>query len=106
MYFEVYFVRIKINVIYVSAHTCIPDIKKKTRNDEIMKTRPCNTENFSSLKIEIFIGKYVDIFNMFAQNIDCGHTLEANRRGGSNDLCFGAKIRKIGIPPTYPSFAM
>ena len=32
-----------------------------------------------------------DIFLIFAQNIDCGYTLEPPR------LCFGAKIRKIGI---------
>ena len=50
----------------------------------------------------------------FAQNIDCGYTLEPPRLGSSNEypqsmflseavltcthnLCFGAKIRKIGI---------
>ena len=26
-----------------------------------------------------------DIFNTFAQNIDCGYTLEPPRRGGSNE---------------------
>ena len=26
-----------------------------------------------------------DIFNMFAQNIDCGYTLEPPRQGGSNE---------------------
>ena len=24
----------------------------------------------------------------------------------THNLCFGAKIRKIGIPPAYPSFAI
>ena len=46
-----------------------------------------------------------DIFLIFAQNIDCGYRLEPPRRGDSNDthnLCFGAKIRKIGIPPHTP----
>ena len=35
---------------------------------------------------------------MFAQNIDCGYMLEPPRR----NLCFGAKIRKIGIPLHNP----
>ena len=38
-----------------------------------------------------------DIFLIFAQNIDCGYM-------STHNLCFGAKIRKIGIPPAYPSF--
>ena len=39
-----------------------------------------------------------DIFLIFAQNIDCGYTLEPPR----HNLCFGAKIRKIGIPLQTP----
>ena len=43
-----------------------------------------------------------DIFLIFAQNIDCVYTLEPPRGGGgggsTHNLCFGAKIRKIGIP--------
>ena len=48
-----------------------------------------------------------DIFLIFAQNIDCGYTLEPPRRGGSNEYpqsMFGAKIRKIGIPLQPPVF--
>ena len=41
-----------------------------------------------------------DIFLIFAQNIDCGYTLEPPRLG--HNLCFGAKIRKIGIPVHTP----
>ena len=48
----------------------------------------------------------MDIFLIFAINIDCGYTLEPPRRGGSNEysqsICFGAKIRKIGIPLHTP----
>ena len=38
-------------------------------------------------------------FNIFAQNIHCGYTLEPPRRCGSNEYpqCFGSKIRKLGI---------
>ena len=58
--------------------------------------------DFSSLKIENFQLKIFDIFLIFAQNIDCGYMLEPPRRGGSvtstHSLCFGAKIRRLGIP--------
>ena len=74
----------------------------------ITKTCPCNKQIFRALKIEIFQLKDFDIFLIFAQNIDCGYTLEPPRRGGSkllmstHNLCFGAKIRKIGIPLQTP----
>ena len=41
--------------------------------------------------------KNSDIFQIFAQNIDCGYTLEPHRRGGSNEYTqsmFWAEIRK------------
>ena len=49
----------------------------------------------------------MDNFLIFAQNIDCGYTLEPPRRGeavltSTHNLCFGAKIRKIGIPLHTP----
>ena len=37
------------------------------------------TEIFSAVKIEKNNPKNVDIFNIFAQNIDCGYTLEPPR---------------------------
>ena len=43
------------------------------------------TEIFCSCKNENFIKKKNDIFLIFAQNIDCGYTLELPRRGGSNE---------------------
>ena len=59
---------------------------------------------FLALKVENFQLKNFDIFLIFAQNIYCGYMLELPRRGGSNEypLCFGAKIRKIGIPLHTP----
>ena len=63
------------------------------------------TEIFKAVKNENFQWKFLDIFLIFAQNIDCGYTLEPPHRGGSNEylnLCFGAKIRKIGIPLHTP----
>ena len=37
------------------------------------------TEIFSTVKLKIFRGKNKN-FNIFAQNIDCGYTLEPPRR--------------------------
>ena len=37
------------------------------------------------VKIKNFLQKIFDIFLMFAQNINCGYTLEPPRRGGSNE---------------------
>ena len=61
---------------------------------------------FSPVKIENFHGNIFDIFLIFAQNIDCGYTLEPPRRGGSNEYpqsMFWSKIRKIGIPLHTPN---
>ena len=64
------------------------------------------TKIFIGVKNENFQQKKFDIFLIFAQNIDCGYTLEPPRRGGSNEYpqstYFGAKIRKIGIPLRTP----
>ena len=67
-----------------------------------MKTCPCNIQRlFSSVKNRKFLWKYFDIFNIFAQNIDCGYTLEPPRRDGdeavltsTHTLSFGSKITK------------
>ena len=53
------------------------------------KNLGCKNENFH--------WKNFDIFLIFAQNIDRGYTLEPPR-----NLCFVAKIRKIGIPLQTP----
>ena len=42
------------------------------------------TEIFFSCKNRKFYQKNVDIFLIFAQNIDCGYTLELPRQGSSN----------------------
>ena len=46
-------------------------------------------------------------FFFFAQNINCGYMLELPRPAeavptSTHNLCFGAKIRKIGIPLQTP----
>ena len=55
-----------------------------------------NTVIFKVVKMKIFSRKKKDIFLIFTQNIDCGYSLEPPW------LCFGAKIRKTGIPLHTP----
>ena len=78
---------------------------------------------FFAFKNENFHWKKFDIFLIFAQNIDCGYTLELPRRGGSNEypqleplrrgdsnedpqsMCW-SKNKKNRYTPSYPSFAI
>ena len=67
------------------------------------------TKNFLALKIKNFQYKKFDIFLIFAQNIDCGYTLEPPRGGGSNEYpqsMFWSKNKKNRYTPAYPSFAI
>ena len=43
------------------------------------------TDFFCCKKLKISLEKKNDIFLIFAQNIDCGYTLEPPHRGGSNE---------------------
>ena len=65
------------------------------------------TENVLVVKNENFHWKNVDIFLIFAQNIDCGYTLEPPRQGSSNEYpqsMFWSKNKKIDIPLQTPDF--
>ena len=67
------------------------------------------TEIFSVVKNENFIRKKIGIFLTFAQNIDCGYTLEPARRGDSNEYpqsLFWSKNKKNMYTPAYPSLAI
>ena len=60
---------------------------------------------FKVVKNENLQWKFLDIFLIFAQNIDCGYTLEPPQRGGSNEYpqsMFWSKNKKIGIPLHTP----
>ena len=60
------------------------------------------TEIFLALQIENFQLKIFDTFLIFAQNIDCGYTLEPPRRGGSNEYpqsMFWSKNKKNRYTP-------
>ena len=67
------------------------------------------TENFFSLKKLNFRWKNFDAFNILAQNIHCGYTLEPPQQGGSNEYpqcMFWIKNKKIRYTPANPSFAI
>ena len=66
-------------------------------------------EIFKVVKNENFQQKKIDIFLIFAQNIDCGYKLEPPRRGGSNEYpqsMFWSKNKKNRYTPAYPIFAI
>ena len=73
-------------------------------------TCPCNIQGiFSGVKIENLQLKIFGIFLIFAQNIDCGYTLEPPRRDGSNEYpqsMFWSKNKKNRYTPANPSFAI
>ena len=60
---------------------------------------------FKVVENENFQWNFLDIFLIFAQNIDCGYTLEPPRQGGTNEYpqsMFWSKNKKIGIPLQTP----
>ena len=64
-------------------------------------------ENFTT-KNGKFSDKKSDSFQISAQNIDCGYSLET-RRGGSNEYpqsMFFNKIRKVIDTPVNPGFTI
>ena len=67
-------------------------------------------ESFKVVKNENFpLNFFFDIFLIFAQNIDCGYTLEPLRRGGSNEYpqsMFWRKNKKNRYTPANPSFTI
>ena len=60
-------------------------------------------------KIENFQIKFSDIFQISAQTIDCGYSLEPPRRGGSNKYpqsMFLSRNKKKMYTPVNPSFTI
>ena len=58
---------------------------------------------FHGCKNVHFQMKIFNIFLIFAQNIDCGYTLEPAVLTSTHNQCFGAKIRK-NVYPFKPQF--
>ena len=75
----------------------------------ITKTRLFKYFEKFTIKKGKFTDKNSDIFHIPAENIDCGYSLEAPRRGGSNEYpqsMYFSKIRKIMYTPVNPSFTL
>ena len=67
---------------------------RKHAYSNILKISPPKNENFQI--------KNSDIFHIFAQNIDCGYSLEPPRRGGSNGYpqsMFLSRTKKNNVYP-------
>ena len=72
---------------------------RKHAYSNILKISPPKTESFQ-IKILIF-------FQISAQNIDCGYSLEPPRRGGSNEYpqsMFSRRNKKNNVYPCKPQF--
>ena len=67
------------------------------------------TAIFYGRKNDNFQMKFFDIFLIFAQNIDCGYTLEPPQRGGSNEYpqsMFWSKNKKNIFTRVNPTFSI
>ena len=72
---------------------------RKLAYSNILKILPPKNGNFQI--------KNSDIFHIFAQNIDCGYSLEPPRRGGSNEYpqsMFLSRNKKNNVYPCKPQF--
>ena len=103
--------------IHVSMVSFFLDIGKQNSPNVMQQNRASHYENLPMQDIEIFFSiknlkfhqNSFDIFLIFAQNIDCGYTLEPPRRGGSNEYpqsMFWSKNKKNRYTSAYPSIAI
>ena len=86
----------KSNFLFYDVYTL-----RKHAYSNILKILPPKNENFQI--------KNSDVFQILAQIIDCGYSLEPPRRGGSNGYpqsMFLAEIRKIRFTPVNPSLTV
>ena len=91
--------------VWSNSNTVCDSIGKASVFASITKTYLCNIRAviFKVVKLKF------DIFLIFAQNIDCGYTLDPPRRGGSNEYpqsMFWSKNKKNRYIPAYPSFTV
>ena len=75
----------------------------EAKDATVRKLAHAINRDFLAIKTENFQLKNFDIFLIFAQNIDCGYTLEPPRYPQS---IFWSKNKKNRYTPAYPSFAV
>ena len=73
----------------------------------------CHYENtptqYTAIIKFLLPAEFFNVFLIFAQNINCGHTLEPPHWGGSNEYpqsMFWSKNKKIMYTPVNPSFSI
>ena len=84
-----------------------PQSVPTTFEETLRKQAYSNVQKILTPKNETFQIKNFDIFHIFAQNIDCGYSLEPPWWGGSNKyhkVWFWAERRKIMYTPVNPNF--
>ena len=84
-------------------------MRKQRRSCAVTTQVISDTDTLRKQAHMIYKRKTFDIFLIFAQNIDCGFTLEPPRRGGSNEYpqsIFWSKNKKNRYTPAYPSFTI
>ena len=109
----------KVQKTFLLCIGALSSVKPVGFNDKIIKTLKGDTtlrkhahaiyRNLFGCKNTNFAWKNFDIFLIFAQNIDCGYTLEPPRRGGSNEYpqsMFWSKNKKNRYTPAYSSFTI
>ena len=95
------------NLVLTSRRHAWPSRPRSVDNASCLLSTSDKTFHYENMPIQIYrkfyhqkiklIDKKTDIFNISAQNIDCGYTVEPPRRGGSNESpqsLFSSKIRK------------
>ena len=77
----------------------LKEISTHYENTPIQIYRKFHLQKLKNIQI-----KNSDIFQISAQNMDCGYSLEPPRWGGSNEyhnLCFLGEIRKNNVNPGF-----
>ena len=99
MYSSVFFLHILLACLLACCLFCL--LRRACSflfNHTLRKLAPAIYKEF----LKNFLLKNLDIFLIFAQNIDCGYTLEPPRRGGSNEYAqsmFCSKNKKNRFTP-------
>ena len=90
---------IYLYVLFISYFKYVNKSLRKQAYSNKLKILPPKNENFHI--------KFLILFHISAQNIDCGYSLEPPRRGGSNEYpqsMFLSRNKKNNVYPCKPQF--
>ena len=94
-----------INHFFLGRHTS----SKRLASNHYANTPMQYTAIFHGCENFNFQMKFFNIFLIFAQNLDCGYSLEPSQWGGSNEYpqsMFWSKNKKKMYTPVHPSFTI